>query len=75
MNIYDQMKAAGVQIDSHESDLYVPVNEQTTSILMSNIGLKGRLSSMKFVSQIDGKVWYDIPFAYQPWWDARASKG
>ena len=27
MSIYEEMKAAGVEFDHHESDLYVPVTE------------------------------------------------
>jgi len=67
-SIYEQMKAAGVAIDNHATDLYVPVNNTTTAILK---GYKYRSNVVTFVSQIDGALWYDIPFAYDPEWAAR----
>jgi hypothetical protein len=69
MTIYDQMKAAGVQISNHESDLYVPVNPISTAIVnayefKSNVTI--------FTSNSDKKPWYDIPFAYSPFWRSKA---
>jgi hypothetical protein len=63
-SLYDQMVATGVTIENHYSDMYVPVNETTTKLVNES----GRVFSM-FKSQIDDKMWYDIPFAYQPFWD------
>lgn len=68
MTIYEQMKQAGVQIDHHESDLYVPVNTATSEIL-SRWRFKRNVT--RFTSQIDGKSWYDIPFAYDPFWESK----
>ena len=65
MEIYDQMKAAGVDIASHETDLYVPVNDTTRKIISE---YKFRSIVTTFKNQIDGKQWYDIPFAYLPAW-------
>ncbi len=64
--IYDDMLAAGVSVENHYSDLYVPVNEITQPIVAKYSG-----KVYTFVSQIDGKQWYDIPFAYLPYWEAR----
>ena len=33
MNIYDQLKAAGAQIDNHESDLYVKADDVSRPII------------------------------------------
>ena len=68
MTIYDQMKAAGVQISNHESDLYVPVTPETTAIVN---GYAFKSNVTRFTSNIDKKQWYDIPFAYAPWWSER----
>lgn len=70
-SIYEQMKAAGVEVDHHESDLYVPVNETTKAIVD---GYKFKNNVTQFRSQIDGTNWYDIPFAYQPFWDKRGMR-
>lgn len=63
MSIYEQMKATGVEIDHHETDLYVPVTE-TTKAIVKDYEHKSIVTC--FPSQIDGSLWYDIPFAYTP---------
>lgn len=65
LSIYEQMKAAGVEIDHHESDLYVPANEKTRAIID---GYEYKCSVTMFRSDIDGTPWYDIPFSYDPFW-------
>lgn len=66
--IYTAMKRAGVEINSHESDMYVPVNEVTQSIV-DQYDYKCNVS--RFISEIDGKPWFDIPFSYKPFWDTK----
>lgn len=67
MSIYEQMKAAGVEIASHETDLYVPVTEETTAIVNA---YEFKTNVTRFISNIEPHVpWYDIPFAYEPGWD------
>ena len=69
LNIYEEMINAGVQIDHHESDLYVPVNDVTTAII-ARYDYKDNVT--KFRSSIEPHdMWYDIPFAYQPYWDKK----
>jgi hypothetical protein len=66
-NIYEEMKRLGVEIDHHESDLYVPVTPETTALVKQ---YKFRENVKCFRSCIEPRVpWYDIPFAYQPFWD------
>ena len=69
LSIYEQLKQANVKIDNHESDLYCPVNE-TTKAIIANYDHKSNVTTFK--SNIDGKTWYDIPFAYAPWWNERS---
>lgn len=69
MSIYQKMKDAGVEIDHHRSDLYVPVNEVTTGILRGH-GSMFDIAS-KFRSNFDNSLWYDIPFAFDPYWENR----
>jgi len=68
--IYQQMKAAGVEIDNHESDLYVPVNADTQKLITK---YRFRSNVTTFVNQIDGKLWFDIPFAYTPFWEEKTA--
>lgn len=69
-NIYERAVAAGLKVDNHCSDLYLPVNVASQE-LVENYEYKGGVTM--FRSQIDGEAWYDIPFAYEPWWN-RAEK-
>lgn len=66
MTLYEQLHAAGCQIDSHASDLYVMSTPRAREIVRAS----GWQRSF-FVSDIDGKVWIEVPFAFDPWWHAR----
>lgn len=73
MGIYEQAKALGIEIENHESDLYLPVNKQTRELVKKHLANGGSAST--FVNQIDKKLWYDIPFHYSPWWEERMKIG
>ena len=72
--IYDDLKNAGVQLDSHYSDLYALANDDCRRIVgeYRKAGTIGPVSLFK--SNIDGLMWYDIPFAYLPYWEAVMQK-
>lgn len=71
MAIYDDLKAAGVPLDHHESDLYAKVCPESRAIVAR---YEHRRIVRLFRSAIDGDLWYDIPFAYLPWWEARVHR-
>jgi len=60
MNIKEKLIKAGVEIGSHESDLYCIVNKKSTKIINQ---YKFKCNVTIFVNQITDKLWYDIPFA------------
>jgi hypothetical protein len=62
-SIYDTLKAAGAVMDNHESDLYVKAAPGIPEILS-----RSGLSYSTFVSHTDDALWYEVPFAYAPWW-------
>jgi len=70
--IYQQMIIAGQEIDSHESDLYVKVTDRSQEIV-DVFEFKSNVKT--FVSQIDGCLWFDIPFSYLPFWEKRSKDG
>lgn len=70
MGIYKQLKEAGVPLDNHESDLYAKVTPESKRIV-DEAKEEGLSSVTVFKSDTDGALWYDIPFAYEPWWEAR----
>jgi hypothetical protein len=65
-DIYHELQAAGVPLDSHESDLYAKVTPASRAIV--NRWRHARTVTI-FTSQIDGARWFDIPFAYLPFWE------
>ena len=69
-SLYEEMVEAGVEIDSHYSDLYVPVNDITSALVTRHYG-GNHYAAQTFINNIDGKRWYNIPFAYAPYWAAR----
>jgi len=64
-SIYSQLLALGAQMDNHRSDLYVKRTPETAALLGSREGVT------VFTCQLDGKLWYDVPFAFEPYWDAK----
>ena len=73
--LYEDVKNAGLTFSNHESDLYVQDSPAVRELLKKH-GLHG-VSAVKFVNQAPphkGELWWDIPFAYIPWWEARAPK-
>lgn len=71
MDIYQELLEAKVPLDSHESDLYAKVTPESAAIIKK---YKFHTNVSTFVSNVDGLFWYDIPFAYTPWWEARIPK-
>ena len=69
--LYNAILAAGIPHSSHESDLYIPVTEETTKLLAP---YQFRGNVQMFNSNKDGKLWYDIPFAYMPYWEAKLKR-
>ena len=67
MSLYTDLIAAGVEVSNWQSDLYAPVNGTVKAILAKYPGQ----SKSVFRSQIDGKLWYDFAFAYDPFWEQR----
>lgn len=69
LSLYESLKAAGIQTDNHESDLYFPENEVTREILARYPAEQG--IATRFVSQIDKQAWFDVPFAFTPYWERK----
>jgi len=59
--------AAGCEIGSHESDLHVKSTPAALTVLAAYSH-----DARTFISAIDGALWLDIPFAYSPFWAAKA---
>lgn len=73
MSLYQDCVQRGIPVQSHASDLYIPVTEETRALLKTH----GKTATT-FTNQVEGGLWYDVPFAFEPWWEAKGklfSKG
>ena len=69
MDIYEEMKTIGAEIDHWCSDLYVKSTPEVDKIIEA---YQWRCNCGKFQSQIAGDgIWWDIPFGYNPYWSER----
>jgi hypothetical protein len=68
-DLFAAVQALGIEYDHHESDLYVPATLTSKAVIEAH-----GLSYSTFRSNIDGGLWYDVPFAYTPWWNKRSRK-
>lgn len=69
-SLYDECVEAGFDLDNHESDLYIK-DCQAARTLLNQRGQKFE----RFLSAVDGSMWLDVPFVYQPFWDAKTKVG
>lgn len=65
--VYTDMLAAGLVIGNHESDLYVSDTAEARAILERH----GNTTASAFRDERDGGRALDVPFAFDPWWEAR----
>jgi hypothetical protein len=61
------MKAieAGVEVDHHSLDLYLPVNDITRKLVAE---YKHPMSVTTFTCQITGQRMFEVPFAFDGFW-------
>jgi len=72
-SLYDKLKAAGQQLDHHESDLYVKRTPEADAIIRAHGGPEAK-NARPFIDNIDGQPWIDIPFAYIPYWERKQGR-
>ncbi len=72
IDLYTDLVGAGIKVDSHASDLYVPVTPESKAIL-EKYPLK-QANATVFNSAIDGVRTYDVPFAYSPFWEKGSAR-
>ena len=69
MSLYSELKKAKVKMDHHYSDLYVKITPDSQEIV--NRHRNPNRSLTVFRSPIDHHLWFDIPFAYDPYWEKK----
>jgi hypothetical protein len=65
-SLFDDVKSLGIPHSNHYSDLYIPVNEQTTALIKKHDAF-----ATTFTNQVEGGLWYDIFGAYTPYWERK----
>ena len=70
MSLYSELLAAGVDISNHESDLYFEINDISDAILKNHPEARPK----RFLNQMTKTMWYEVYFAYDPWWARREGK-
>lgn len=67
MSLYTDLIEADQPVSNHYSDLYCPVNEVTRGLLAKH----NITTATTFKNQVEGGLWYDVPFQYEPFWEKR----
>lgn len=65
---YDAVKH--IKHDHHESDLYLLWTSESAELVKQY----SMTNAKAFMSQVDGQLYFDVPFAYAPWWEERQKK-
>lgn len=68
-HIYDELKAAGVPLDNHESDLYAKATQDARRIVRKHLDAGKIADAPTFWS--GGELWYDLAFQYLPFWQEK----
>ena len=67
-SVYVQISKIGVEIDHHESDLYVRDTYEVRRIL------ENTETNYSVFRDENNEPWLDVPFAYEPFWASRIGK-
>jgi len=66
-SLYESLIEAGIETDHHEGDLYFADTAQARAMLAEYP--THNKNAQRFVEQITGETWVDIPFGYDPFYD------
>ena len=64
--LYAAAKAAGLEVDNHNSDLYIKVSGKARA-LINNYEYKNSVTT--FNSSDGSGLWFEVPFAFEPFWE------
>lgn len=68
--LYQKVIKLNVYVSGYYSDLYVEVTPETLAIVKA---YEYEKQVTTFMNQINGKHCFDIPFAYDPYWEKKRS--
>lgn len=67
-SLYSMLLAEGCEIDHYNTDLYVLDTRESREIMALFEGFGGKTNKQRFRSERDNKLWWDLPFHYNPRW-------
>lgn len=76
-NIFNEVKELGIEYDSHETDLYIPVNEKTTELVKKYFWnaetkcLSAIVTTFHNQTSKEKEEWYDLAFQFLPAWESK----
>ena len=73
--LFEEIRERRIPYASHESDLYIPMTPETPALMDQPQFAMQRSSRTAFHNPMTWNLWWDVPFAYDPWWEARMQKG
>lgn len=73
-SLYEDAKAQGLEMNHHETDLYLKDTPEARALLAEHDKQLDGWNVQVFTSQIDGERWLDIPFNYDPAWPSSVTK-
>jgi hypothetical protein len=69
--LYNELRSRGVEMETHESDLYVPMTSETMFLV---IGMYEYPENVRSFRSEGGQMWYDIPFANMEFWEKKSQR-
>jgi len=73
-SLYQAVIRLGIDHDHHESDLYLPATAQVCTLLKTYKIEPYTPAAPSFRHAVHGTRWLDVPFKYDPWWEARRAQ-
>lgn len=67
--LYETLVKNGIEVSNHYSDLYFERTPASVEILNKFELFKKNATTFK--NQITGTYWYDVPFAFDPYWESK----
>lgn len=70
LSLYARLVAAGAEVSNWQSDLYFYATPENAAILQQAAadGVVTRANVTRFKSATDGRMMYDAPFCFDPYW-------
>lgn len=74
--LFEEIRERRIPYSHYESDLYIPITPETRALMDDPMFETHRVNRKAFNNRrLGGALWWDVPFAYDPWWEARIQKG